>query len=103
MSLDLNPQAETILRQEAEREGISVDDLIVRTFSTHPPKRSPATRFSKAAAPANGEHLARPQETTEATKQKRPSALGMYAFVAGGSEEFAREKQAEIEREDRAR
>jgi len=31
---------------------------------------------------------------------KRPSALGKYAFVAGGSEEYAREKQAEIERED---
>ena len=34
---------------------------------------------------------------------KRPSALGKYAFVAGGSEEFAQEKQAEIEREDRTR
>ena len=34
---------------------------------------------------------------------KRPSALGKYAFVAGGSEEFAREKQAEIDREDRTR
>ena len=32
---------------------------------------------------------------------KRPSALGKYAFVAGGSEAFAREKQAEIEREDK--
>ncbi len=36
-------------------------------------------------------------------KQPRPSALGKYAFVPGGSEEFAREKQAEIEREDRPR
>jgi len=33
----------------------------------------------------------------------RRSALGKYAFVAGGSEEFAKEKQAEIEREDRSR
>ncbi len=32
---------------------------------------------------------------------KRPSALGKYAFVGGGSDEFAREKQREIEREDR--
>ena len=31
-------------------------------------------------------------------QQRRPSALGKYAFVAGGSEEFAQEKQAEIER-----
>lgn len=35
--------------------------------------------------------------------RKRPSALGKYAFVLGGSEEFAREKQAEIDREDRER
>lgn len=34
---------------------------------------------------------------------QRPSALGKYAFVAGGSEAFANDKQAEIEREDRTR
>ena len=33
----------------------------------------------------------------------RVSAMGKYANVPGGSEEFAREKQAEIEREDRSR
>ena len=38
-----------------------------------------------------------------ANEGKRFSALGRYAFVAGGSEEFARAKHAEIEREDRAR
>lgn len=32
----------------------------------------------------------------------RFSALGKYAFVGGGSDEFAKEKQAEIEIEDRA-
>ena len=31
------------------------------------------------------------------------SAMGKYAFVPGGSDEFAREKQAEIEREDTSR
>jgi hypothetical protein len=36
-------------------------------------------------------------------KRQRPSALGKYSYVAGGSEEFARDKQAEIEREDRTR
>jgi hypothetical protein len=36
-------------------------------------------------------------------KGKRVSALGKYAFVPGGSEEFAKEKQVETEREDRAR
>ncbi len=43
--------------------------------------------------------LPKPQEQ----KQRRFSALGKYAFVPGGSEEFAREKQAEIDREDRDR
>ncbi len=35
--------------------------------------------------------------------KKLPSALGKYAFVSGGSEEFAKNKQAEIEIEDRKR
>lgn len=34
MSLELKPYAESVLRQEADREGISVDDLIVRTFTS---------------------------------------------------------------------
>jgi len=37
MSLDLNPEAETILRQEAEREGVSIDELIVRRFARPQP------------------------------------------------------------------
>lgn len=49
--------------------------------------------------------LSKPQEKAKEPegKEPRPSALGKYAFVAGGSEEFAKEKQEEIEREDRAR
>ncbi|HZO89833.1 MAG TPA: hypothetical protein VFB38_16005 [Chthonomonadaceae bacterium] len=35
--------------------------------------------------------------------RERPSILGKYAFVPGGSEEFMREKQEEIAREDRPR
>lgn len=35
--------------------------------------------------------------------KKLPSALGKYAFVVGGSEEFAKDKQSEIEIEDRSR
>jgi hypothetical protein len=34
---------------------------------------------------------------------ERPSALGKYVYVVGGSEEFAKEKQAEIDREDKIR
>jgi hypothetical protein len=40
---------------------------------------------------------------TRTAPARQFSALGKYAFVAGGSEEFAQEKQAEIEREDRRR
>jgi len=42
-------------------------------------------------------------EIAQAPPPHRVSAMGKYAFVHGGSEEFAREKQAEIEREDRPR
>lgn len=42
MSLDLNPQTETILRVEAAREGVSIDDLIRRTFGKAEPQ-SPVT------------------------------------------------------------
>ena len=44
-----------------------------------------------------------PPEETKVKNRKRPSVLGKYAFVAGGSEEFAAEKQVEIKREDRPR
>lgn len=46
--------------------------------------------------------LEKPQRA-DASPAKRPSALGKYAFVAGGSEEFALEKQAELDREDKPR
>ena len=88
MSLDLSPQAESILEMEAAREGVSIDALIVRTFS-------------KPVVSIKGERHSLPQ-AHETTGQKRRSVLGKYAFVPGGSEEFAREKQGEILREDTA-
>ena len=44
-----------------------------------------------------------PEITQAPPPSHRVSAMGKYAFVSGGSEEFATEKQAEIEREDRLR
>ena len=38
MSLQLDPQVETSIRQYAEREGISVDELLMRAF---PPVETP--------------------------------------------------------------
>ena len=48
-------------------------------------------------------HSEAPPVEAKQDHQNCPSALGRYAFVAGGSEDFAKEKQAEIEREDRPR
>lgn len=42
-------------------------------------------------------------EIAQISSPHRVSAMGKYAFVSGGSEDFAREKQAEIKREDRPR
>jgi hypothetical protein len=41
--------------------------------------------------------------SVQPTPGKRVSALGKYAFVAGGSERFAENKRAEISLEDRPR
>jgi hypothetical protein len=41
MSLELSPQAESILQEEASRAGVSVDTLIERTFA---PRRNPVAR-----------------------------------------------------------
>jgi transcriptional regulator with XRE-family HTH domain len=43
------------------------------------------------------------EETRHAESQTRPSALGKYGYVSGSSDDFARLKQAEIDREDRKR
>lgn len=40
-----------------------------------------------------------PESAETLRNENRISALGKYAFVPGGSEEFAGEKQTEIERE----
>lgn len=44
-----------------------------------------------------------PGTVREPSRPYRPSAFGKYAGIPGGSEEYAREKQAEIEREERKR
>lgn len=47
--IDLSPETETILAQEAAREGMSVDALIRRTFAPHAPQPdSKALRLMEA-------------------------------------------------------
>ena len=41
------------------------------------------------------------RRSVKTSQETCPSALGKYAFVSGGSEEFALENQSESEREDR--
>jgi hypothetical protein len=97
MSLDLKPEIESQVIARAQAAGTSASDYIANLLRENNPYQS------NAGTPAKGGQLSRSPATRDTTKRKRPSALGKYAFVAGGSEEFAREKQAEIEREDRAR
>ena len=56
-------------------------------------KQSPRDYFRLVPLPAL-------PKSEKRSKHDRPSALGKYAFVPGGSEAFAIEKQTEIERED---
>jgi hypothetical protein len=44
MSLDLAPETETILEQEAARAGVSVDTLLRRTFAPSSPQPDPKAR-----------------------------------------------------------
>ncbi len=48
MSLDLAPEVETTVRRYAEREGVSLDELLQRTF---PPINSPSTAPSTTDDP----------------------------------------------------
>jgi hypothetical protein len=48
--LDLSPETETILEQEAAREGVSVDTLLRRTFAPQTASISPAERVKHMLA-----------------------------------------------------
>jgi hypothetical protein len=70
-----------------------------KDVTTHP-RRNLGREIERHKAELTGRQLrvTVKQEKTAVTPvaaPKRPSALGKYAFVAGGSEEFAEEKQAE--------
>lgn len=78
---------EEIERRKAELVGHRLRVTVKPQRPTAPLKKSvPTQKLAVAGA-----------KSTE-----RPSALGKYAFVAASSDDFAREKQAEIEREDNA-
>ena len=50
MSLDLAPEIETTVRQYAEREGVSVEELLARTFPpVKPASTAPETAVDDAA------------------------------------------------------
>lgn len=68
------------LEQQARRIGVSPEEH--------------ATGLLQAALKAGGDPLA------SAEQPSRPSAFGKYAHVPGTSDDFARRKQEEIDRED---
>lgn len=97
LTIDLTPAEEARLQVVAREKGVALNECARQLLTEQLPDLT-----------ANGADAEAPQRTTPdkggiRPPQKRPSAFGKYAFVAGGSEEFAKEKQAEIEYEDRAR
>jgi hypothetical protein len=52
MSLELKPETEDAVREYAEREGVSVDELLARTFAKKPPARSAVSASEKERAVA---------------------------------------------------
>jgi|GEM_PF-1819723 len=89
-------------------------------LGTHPPKNTRIFRGTieevlkhRDEIPAKAQVELRilqekPEQKTESVElsakpKQRVSAMGKYAHVPGGSEVFALEKQAEIDREDRPR
>ena len=64
-------------------------------------KRTPTLTERPAGVVKNGVAPETVTAEQEAHNKIVDSIRGKYAFVPGGSEEFAREKQREIEREDR--
>ena len=73
----------------------TVDEVFSHRHEIPPDARLELKVFEAATSHAD--------PSAPAATRTRPSALGKYAFVGGGSEQFAREKQADIEREDRQR
>ena len=82
MSLDLAPETEHILEQEAVREGVSVDTLIRRTFAPHPQKFGGSQHKSESIIPADDPVLAflnaRIQEAEKASPEEIAVADAEY-------------------------
>lgn len=82
MSLDLAPELETILEQEAAREGVSVDTLIRRTFAPHSLTSTTLQNSGRITLSADDHVLrflnARIQEAENATPEEIATADAEY-------------------------
>jgi hypothetical protein len=87
MSLDVSPQSEAILREEAEQEGVSIDELIRRTFGK--------AKFTRQIATANPE-----KERVFALMHKWQREYGMPVRSNGKPHRALAELSAQWEAED---
>ncbi|GEM_PF-5262633 len=81
LTIDLTPKENERLQVIAQKNGVAPAEFARQLLSRHLAPREP-------------------EEKPEAT-QKQLRGYGMFAHIPGGSEEFALEKQQEIEREER--
>ena len=82
LTIQLTPIEDKRLRAAAQRKGIAPAELAHQLLSKHLSSQEPETEAAKPAP-----------------KQLR--GYEMFAHLPGGSEEFALEKQQEIEREEK--
>jgi hypothetical protein len=82
LTIDLTPIEEERLAAAARQAGLAPVTFLKKYVDSLPLKKIVASK------------------NEEFKKQTQLRGLGMFAHVPGGSEEYAREKQLEIDRED---
>jgi len=125
--IELTPEQEAHLAAVAQQEGLAPNELARKFVIEHLPARLPqnettvsaqtpvmkrdpelvervkSIRGKYAQVGVTTDDLHRERRADEEHEKRQLQGLGMFAHVPGGSEAFAREKQTEIEREDRPR
>ena len=69
----------------------------------HPNERFRLVRVALPTLPGTEPKTLSSEQEIEKFRKQGLRGVGLFAYVPGGSEEFAKQKQEEIEREDRTR
>jgi hypothetical protein len=110
LTLDLPPQLEQELREQAAKAGLSVQEeiavLLRRALADTNDLAGSSTSATETVNGLLADALPEMRVSLELVPPRngaptRPSALGKYAHVPGSSDEFAREKRSEIDLEGR--